>query len=147
MRQHLLALLCAHRDEFSRCEGGQPLLSTFRRSEIRQGAAMSKALSLVTAVSVALCACGTQMAARSLQSSWLGKPADAFFVRNGAPKEDHKLDAGGSVYTWESTSTEAGRMFCTVNIVTNSNGVITKIRPKEDSVGFWRLSHCAEIFH
>lgn len=101
-------------------------------------------------IAAMLTACGTtQQAAVDMRSTWQGKRADDFFVKHGAPKRAHALDAGGKVYSWETVAMPSGtrtQLVCSADIVTDRSGIITEIRPQEDTIGHWNLSRCAEIF-
>lgn len=107
---------------------------------------MRAALYLFAAI---LCSgCATTIAARDMQSMWIGKPADAFFTAHDAPQTTHNLDNGGRVYIWETAAVVGSheRLRCSADIVTDPRGIITSITPREDTIGKWRLSRCAEIF-
>lgn len=84
-----------------------------------------------------------------MRAGWVGKPADAFFAQHGAAEEDQRLSDGRHVYIWK-TSTMAGagriRVWCSADILASAAGIITDIRPREDSIGRWNTSRCAEVF-
>lgn len=98
----------------------------------------------------ALAACGsTDQATNAARSTWLGKPADAFFARNGPPKRQHTLSSGGRVYNWETVAMPTGtsrQIACTADLVTDARGTITEIRLLEDTIGHWNTSRCTEVF-
>jgi hypothetical protein len=115
------------------------------------------------------CVASTQQAGKVLQSKWIGKPADQFFVENGPPQSVFPMNDGGKLYTWAGGTGSVGipgsasttvigntattnfsgggtvHLGCTVTIATK-NGTITAINPTGDSVGLWHHSRCVEIF-
>lgn len=48
----------------------------------------------------------TQEAQQVLQSRWVGQPADAFFMRYGAPASSYRMANGGQLYTWRGGDKE-----------------------------------------
>lgn len=118
--------------------------------------------------------CTTEKAAESMRSQWIGKPADEFFLTNGPPVSQFKLSDGRLLYSWQSgvkrynlppttstsvqsaagltqvRSTTSGggtaSVYCGAQITVETNGIISDIKPSEDTIGEWTLSRCAEIF-
>lgn len=94
--------------------------------------------------------CGSiEQAARGMQTSWLGKPADDFFVAHGPPIKTHTAQDGRRIYLWETTAFATGGRLdvkCSAELVADPAGSIIQIRPREDSIGLWNTSRCTEIF-
>lgn len=84
-----------------------------------------------------------------MQTSWVGKRADDFFVKHGAAQQEQRLSDGRRVYVWQASANASmggPRVFCSADIVASATGMITEIRPREDSIGLWNTSRCTEIF-
>jgi len=111
---------------------------------------MGHATSLALIAALALAACGsTQQATEAARSSWVGKPADSFFAKNGPPIRQFTMSGGDKVYSWQTLSMPSGtrtQLVCTADIVVDARGAIQEIRLKEDSIGHWNTSRCSEIF-
>jgi hypothetical protein len=85
-----------------------------------------------------------------MQANWIGKRADDFFVKQGAAQRDQRLSDGRQVYVWETSSNASmggPKVWCSADIVASASGIITEIRPREDSIGLWNASRCSEIFN
>lgn len=122
----------------------------------------------------ALAGCTTEQARQTMQSEWIGKSSDEFFLTNGPPVSEFKLTDGRRIYTWQSgvknynmppmtsttvtgsgaftqvnTRTTGGSsvtVSCTAQLTVQPNGIIVDIKPSEDTIGDWTLSRCAELF-
>jgi hypothetical protein len=124
---------------------------------------------------LALCACTTaEQAISSVQSKYVGRPVDEFFIAKGPPQSAYKLNNGDTIYTWVggireyhlptttdvqlrqtktgnisgTATTYGGRdvtIGCTLELHTNANGVVRSARIADDTIGRWQLSRCAEI--
>jgi hypothetical protein len=101
-------------------------------------------------LSLGAAGCGsTQQAGQAMRTSWIGQPADTFFVRHGAAAREQTLSDGRRVYVWQSVGsspTGATQLVCSADVVTDRSGRITDIRPREDTIGLWNTSRCSEIF-
>jgi hypothetical protein len=54
------------------------------------------------AASIAAAGCqSTQETTHRLQSSWIGRSSDEFFIKHGAPVNEFTLANGGKIYTWD----------------------------------------------
>jgi hypothetical protein len=115
----------------------------------------------------------TQQANTSMQATFVGKPADDFFLQYGPPIATHQLDDGRHMYLWTEgrhdfylpgtttgTVTLAGNtawwngwttpptdvnVECVLRIVTKA-GIIQQIMAQSDSIGMWQTSRCNELF-
>lgn len=133
-----------------------------------------RALWALSVIAASLAGCTTDQARTTMQSEWIGKPSDEFFLKNGPPVSDFALSDGRRIYTWQSgvknfsmpatssttfsgsgpyvtatTRTSGGgniAVSCSALITVQPNGVIVDIKPSEDSIGIWTLSRCAELF-
>jgi hypothetical protein len=144
----------------------------FERGE---GAMRSIMFAAAFAASIGLAGCqSTQETSQHLQSNWVGKSSDDFFIKHGAPIGAFALADGGAIYTWDgartsvyvpsvpitntsyvgtvpvTTTSWSGNgsiaVACAVQIVTDKDRKITEIRATKDSIGMWQLSRCAEVF-
>jgi hypothetical protein len=99
---------------------------------------------------LSLTGCGTtQQAGEAMKTSWVGRKADDFFVKHGAAQREQQLSDGRRVYVWQTSANASmggPRVSCSADIVASAAGVIVEIRPREDSIGLWNSSRCAEIF-
>lgn len=123
---------------------------------------------------LSLAGCTTDKAAQQMQSSWVGRSTDQFFVQNGPPVTSFKLNDGRTLYTWRSgvrnvsmpatattnATTSGGytvattnisgggtaSVYCEAQIIAAPTGAIEEIKPVRDTVGLWALSRCSEIF-
>ncbi|GLK71686.1 hypothetical protein KHC23_12925 [Ancylobacter dichloromethanicus] len=117
-----------------------------------------------------LAGCTTEKAAEQLNSEWIGRAADDFFVAHGPPQSSYDLADGRKIYAWQSvpkiytlpatstTSYSFGvantsyspaadiKMQCSVQLTVQPNGIIFDIKPTGDSIGEWAMSRCSEIF-
>ena len=94
-----------------------------------------------------LAGCTTDQAADSMKNRWVGKKADDFFATYGAASREQRLGDGRRVYSWRSSTIVFGTyVSCEADVVANPNGIISSIRPREDTVGAWNLSRCSEVF-
>lgn len=59
---------------------------------------------VVTSLLAASCTTTSETASK-LSSSWVGKPADAFFSAYGPPRSSFPLQNGGAIYTWRGGET------------------------------------------
>jgi hypothetical protein len=111
----------------------------------------SSRLCFLIAAAFILSSCGsTQQAGQAMQATWIGKRADDFFVKQGAAQRDQRLSDGRRVYVWETSSNASmggPKVWCSADIVASVSGIITEIRPREDSIGLWNTSRCSEIFN
>ncbi|MFG1416407.1 hypothetical protein V5F38_02720 [Xanthobacter sp. V0B-10] len=123
---------------------------------------------------LALAGCQTtEEANNAARETWIGMPADRFFMRNGPPASQYRADGGETVYIWTSgmetevyqttrtvntrlpngqniTSTVPGPdqvipVECQFKIVAAANGRITDISIFKDMPGTWELSHCSKF--
>jgi len=105
---------------------------------------------VLIAVMFALAACSTTRSARKdMESKWIGRSAEAFFLAHGAAKTQNTLAGGGTVYIWEKATRSTGDnkpIFCIAIISTDASGKIQRIRPNEDAIGKWKTSSCGELF-
>jgi hypothetical protein len=118
-----------------------------------------------------LAACTTSKQANTaLITKFNGTRADDFFFRFGPPASSYKASDGRTLYVWSEhaqhistpgtaqTTFAAGTAFttyqpgadiniqCQVRIVADSGGVIREISVYSDSIGWWQLSRCNEVF-
>lgn len=133
-----------------------------------------RALGLAIVISAVVGGCTTDQAKKTMQSEWIGRHSDEFFLTNGPPISDFMLQDGRRIYTWQSgvqnfnmpatssttfsgsgpymtatTQTSGGgtiTVSCKALITVQPNGLIVDIKPSEDSIGIWTLSRCAELF-
>lgn len=131
-------------------------------------------LGAIAGMAVAMLGCTTDKAAQQMQSSWVGKSTDSFFIANGPPIGSFTLSDGRTLYTWRSrvstvhlpatatttantyggittatTNVSGGgdvNMYCEAQITAAPNGNIVEIKPVKDTVGAWALSRCSEVF-
>jgi hypothetical protein len=125
-------------------------------------------------LAVALSACvSVQETQTAVESAWVGRQADEFFIAYGPPSSDYRLDNGDRLVRWSSgvnqyfvpgsshsTGTVIGNQVsvttyssppsaieteCQVDIVIDPKGTITKMRIAKDTVGDWQLSRCREF--
>ena len=115
----------------------------------------------------------TEQANAAMESKFVGQTTDSFFVDHGPPAASHNLDDGRVIYLWAENPHSVylpGSTTATVNVVGNTawvngwtsspssinvqcqvriisrDGKIEKIVAQSDSVGWWQLSRCNEIF-
>jgi hypothetical protein len=109
-----------------------------------------------------------------MASRFDGMPVDNFFLQYGPPSSSYTLQDGRRMYIWAehpqtlelhglSTATvnvvgntafvsgfndphSTITMQCQVRILTRPNGTIQQILSQYDTVGWWQLSRCNEIF-
>jgi len=129
---------------------------------------------ILVAAFLALAGCTTtQDANKVLASRYIGASADEFFVQNGPPAAEHVMDDGRKMYLWAERPQSlniGGSSFGTVNVVGNTAwwngwsspsqsvtiqcsvrivtraGKIEAILSHQDTVGWWQLSRCSEVF-
>jgi hypothetical protein len=123
---------------------------------------------------LALAGCATtEQANEVIQSRYMGQPVDRFFLDRGPPIAEHRLNDGRMMYLWTS-GTEPGllpssatgfvtmigstawwtgwgtapgaELECRVRIVASRSGRIVQILTQRDTIGWWELSRCHEIF-
>lgn len=116
----------------------------------------------------------TEDANVGLETRYIGKPVDEFFIQHGPPSSKHTLDSGKALYVWaenpkfyttsgqtnttvnvvgdsafattSSTPSSTITVQCQVRILANAKGIIEQILSHSDTVGDWELSRCAEVF-
>jgi len=134
---------------------------------------MPRASIILATLTLAACTT-TQQAHDALQTRWLGRSADAFFVQYGPPASSFPLADGRLVYEWTggrrnyalggsafttahavgstayaTTSYSGGGTLavgCSVRIVADGERTIQAIAPTVDTVGRFTTSRCAEVF-
>ena len=111
----------------------------------------------------------TQAVVDRFSQKWIGRNFDDFVMRYGAPYQQFALNSGGTAYVWNSgtssitmpttattnfygntayTQVNGGgniNMFCEMQLVTDSSGIIRQITILKDTVGFWGTSRCHEV--
>jgi hypothetical protein len=124
---------------------------------------------------IALPGCtSTEQANSALHARYIGTPSDDFFIQHGPPIAEHRLNDGRMMYLWTSgrstvhlpgtttgTITSIGNtawwngivtpgtdinIECQVRIIVGTSGKIVQILSHRDSIGWWEMSHCHEVF-
>ena len=113
----------------------------------------------------------TMKANEIMAAQYVGRPADAFFLKFGPPTEKYVMDSGDTMYLWAEDATiystgggimsssqsvsrtsvvQAGAgtiaVQCEVRIVASPDGKIRQIIAQNDTIGKWQLSRCNELF-
>lgn len=116
----------------------------------------------------------TKTTLQSVNAAYVGKNADAFFIKHGPPLSAFQLDQGGVIYRWQSnvknynmpaTTTHNGTVnsygytgtsvtsgggnlsvYTTLQIDADTQNTITQISILEDTIGKWQLSRFNELF-
>ena len=112
----------------------------------------------------------TQSVANRLGNQYIGRNFDEFVLSRGVPQKKFILSNGDVAYVWNSgtssvpvpmTATTTGYgntatttisgggsigLFCEVQFVTSSEGVIKRITILRDTIGSWTTSMCHEAF-
>lgn len=125
--------------------------------------------------SIILCSCtSTKQAIDVLNTTMVGKNIDEFVLQYGTPSNKHQMNNGEYIYTWNSgvlsyampsTTTMSGtsnsygyqgtatitgggsiKVFCEIQIHTDSQGNIINFKAMRDTLGKWTTSRCSEIF-
>ncbi len=117
-----------------------------------------------------LTACvSTQSVVNRFGGKWIGKNFDEFVLRYGSPYKEFHLKKGGVAYTWNSGTTSINmpvtattnvygstaytqvqgggsiNMYCEIQLVTDSEGVIREVTILKDTIGLWVTSRCHEV--
>jgi hypothetical protein len=115
----------------------------------------------------------TDQANEAMAGKFIGQPTDSFFLSYGPPAASHRLDDGRMMYLWAENSQSLyipGSTTATVNMVGSTawvsgwtspgttidiqcqvrivsrDGRIEQILAHSDSIGWWQLSRCNEVF-
>jgi hypothetical protein len=123
----------------------------------------------------ALTACTTTTDARNALQKWVGRSADEFVTTYGVPQSQYQLQSGDTLLAWgdsdsvymppqatttgyvnpttgyytANTMTSGGGSIpleCAVQLTVGRDGTIKSYNIMKDSLGFWQLSRCSEIF-
>lgn len=134
---------------------------------------MKKALLLFAALLLAACTT-TERANEVMSARFVGTPVDSFFLRYGPPTASHALNDGRRMYLWAenaqhvtftgvstaqvtmvgstgwvtgwNTPRSTVNIQCQVRLLVDQRGRIQKILSHSDSIGWWQLSRCHELF-
>ena len=83
---------------------------------------------------------------QELKAKWVGKSADSFFAKYGAPAYKSADSAGEFIYVWSKRETTLGSSyFCDLRLVANSRGNLTDIEVTGVSPGTKSSNYCDEI--
>jgi len=116
----------------------------------------------------------TEQANEAMETRFLGTSVDDFFINYGPPMASHTLTDGRNIYLWaekggsvtlpsqtHGTVTMIGdtawwngwtspgttiNVQCQVRIVASKIGEIERILAHSDSLGWWEMSRCHELF-
>lgn len=135
---------------------------------------MKKAI-LISAIAASLASCTTtEQANEAMASRFSGTSVDNFFLQYGPPVASHELYDGRRMFLWAEnpesvhfpgTTTSQVNVVgntawvsgwtspgstvtvqCQVRIVVDQQGQIEQILSHSDSVGWWQMSRCNEVF-
>lgn len=77
----------------------------------------------------------TQQLASSLQSKWIGRSADQFFIDNGAPRSSYTMRDGGRIYSWvggQKSIDLPGTGQTTTNVIGNTAFLTTTYQDRSE---------------
>lgn len=128
---------------------------------------------IVGALALASCTT-TEQANQAMADRYMGMPVDSFFLQYGPPATSYTLNDGRKMYLWAenpqhvtfsgvstaqvtmvgntgwvtgwNTPSSSVDIQCQVRILADQRGHIQQILSHSDSIGWWQLSRCNEIF-
>ena len=86
----------------------------------------------------------------SANDRYVGTQADDFFRSHGMAARSSVLSDGNTLYEWRSdgaASSEPLYLTCVMQIEADRGGKIVSLRISRDTIGMWKTSRCAEVFH
>lgn len=116
----------------------------------------------------------TEQANEAMSARYVGAPVDSFFLQHGPPVATHDMYDGRRMFLWAenpdqvhfpgTTTTQVNvvgntawvtgwstpgstmTVQCQVRIVVDQQGRIQDILSHSDSIGWWEMSRCHELF-